>query len=278
VTVKGRDVNTKALSAADARKLTDQIKSSVETLWDLITRAYTTRAWAALDYDSWDDYCAKEFSDARLRLPREERQEVVASMREIGMSTRAIAAATGESRETIRREAAATDTNGSVVVGVNGKTYRPKPVARIADRSPKPPVTDLISRDQLAELNNSASSDEPPSPVNEPTSEPELPRSGPAPKSEVAQPDYRQQQREVVAAEYIAADPGVQRAVLAKEFTDAWTAASSVTRFKVAEIAAVLEVDEWDTLAIVFDRLADWWNDLRAERRPGLRIVGGKNV
>ena len=36
--------------------------------------------------------------------PREERQEVVASMREIGMSTRAIVAATGTSKGTVDRE------------------------------------------------------------------------------------------------------------------------------------------------------------------------------
>lgn len=38
------------------------------------------------------------------RLPREERQEVVASLREIGMSVRAIAAATGHSKNTINED------------------------------------------------------------------------------------------------------------------------------------------------------------------------------
>lgn len=68
------------------------------------------------------------FGTSRLRLPREERAEVVASLRESGLSIRAIAAATGDSRETIRRELP-TDTNVSVdpVIGVNGKTYTPKP-------------------------------------------------------------------------------------------------------------------------------------------------------
>jgi len=38
-----------------------------------------------------------------LRLPREERSEVVASLRESGLSLRAIAAATGDSEPTVRR-------------------------------------------------------------------------------------------------------------------------------------------------------------------------------
>jgi hypothetical protein len=94
------------LDANEARALTDQIKTGVEALWHLITRAYTERAWAALGYTSWDDYCTREFGTSRLRLPREERAEVVSSLRESGLSLRAIAAATGDSVTTVRRELA----------------------------------------------------------------------------------------------------------------------------------------------------------------------------
>lgn len=92
------------MDAAEARAITDQIKIAVEAVWHLITRAYQERAWAALGYTSWDDYCTREFGTSRLRLPREERAEVVSSLRDAGLSIRAIAAATGDSRETIRRE------------------------------------------------------------------------------------------------------------------------------------------------------------------------------
>jgi hypothetical protein len=87
-----------------ARTLTDRIKVAVEGTWHLITEAYRSRAWAALGYTSWDDYCTREFGTSRLRLPREERSEVVASMRELGMSNRAIASAAGISEPTVRRE------------------------------------------------------------------------------------------------------------------------------------------------------------------------------
>ncbi|MES5383899.1 helix-turn-helix domain-containing protein [Mycolicibacterium conceptionense] len=95
-----------ALNATDARALTDRIKVGVEAVWELIKQAYTERAWDALGYSSWDDYCTREFGTSRLRLPREERAEVVSSLRESGLSLRAIASATGDSVTTVRRELA----------------------------------------------------------------------------------------------------------------------------------------------------------------------------
>ncbi len=109
-----------------ARALTDRIRIAVEGTWLLIQEAYTSRAWAALGYETWDTYCAAEFGTARLRLPREDRQEVVASLRDSGLSTRAIAAATGLSKGTVGRELATAPVGAvDAVQGVNGKTYAP---------------------------------------------------------------------------------------------------------------------------------------------------------
>lgn len=119
-------------STAEARALTDRIKVAVEGTWLLIQEAYASRAWAALGYDTWDTYCSAEFGTARLRLPREERQEVVASMRESGMSLRAISSATGVSPATALRDARVSDETPVVVLGADGSTY---PSARpITDR------------------------------------------------------------------------------------------------------------------------------------------------
>ncbi|MEV6791313.1 DUF4326 domain-containing protein [Streptomyces sp. NPDC051320] len=112
-----------APSADDARTLTDRIKVAVEGTWLLIQEAYTSRAWAALDYATWDDYCAEEFGTSRLRLPREERQEVVASLRESGLSTRAIASATGMNQSTIARDLRGDANASPAVQGTDGKTY-----------------------------------------------------------------------------------------------------------------------------------------------------------
>jgi transposase-like protein len=121
----------------EARALTDRIKVAVEGTWLLIQEAYTSRTWAALGYETWDAYCATEFGTARLRLPREERQEVVASLRESGLSTRAIASATGVSQMQVSRDLRTSgEPNVSPVTGTDGKTYaavRPAPEPRQED-------------------------------------------------------------------------------------------------------------------------------------------------
>lgn len=155
-----------AISPAQARELTDRIKVGVEAVWQLVKDAYVSRAWEALGYDSWDDYCTREFGSSRIRLPREERQEVVSSMREIGMSTRAIASATGDSPRTVRR---AIDSGGAFappapVTGTDGKTYpssqprrepvepEPEPVVK-TEPVEEQPIGNIITQDDLAELN-----------------------------------------------------------------------------------------------------------------------------
>lgn len=93
-----------ALSSHEARELTDRIKVALGMTWEAIKDAYHGRAWSALGYSTWDDYCSAEFGSSRLRLPREERQEVVASLRESGLSVRAIAAATGNDTRTVQSD------------------------------------------------------------------------------------------------------------------------------------------------------------------------------
>lgn len=91
------------ISSQDARDLTNRIKAALTFTWDLVKEAYETRAWAALGYDSWDHYTSAEFGASRLRLPAEERREVVASLREAGLSLRAIESATGLGIGTVHR-------------------------------------------------------------------------------------------------------------------------------------------------------------------------------
>lgn len=162
------------INSLDARRITDQIKAGVEAVWHLIEQAYTTRAWAVLGYPSWDDYCTREFGTSRLRLPREERQEVVASLRESGLSLRAIAAATGISHTEAKRALDAGVTNvppaeAQPITGTDGKTYTPKSrqVDQVADadnlagqsvpsfmRESDDEIAPGISANDLAALNN----------------------------------------------------------------------------------------------------------------------------
>ena len=86
-------------------------------------KAFQGRAWVALGYESWDSYCDAEFDGGRLQLPREQRREVVASLAEAGMSTRAIAAATGMSHMTAARDLAGVANLTPDVDPVTGAAY-----------------------------------------------------------------------------------------------------------------------------------------------------------
>jgi hypothetical protein len=92
------------LSANDARKITDRIKSSMGDIMSDIAKAHIGRVWIALGYAAWGDYIKGEFAHAPLSLPREERKAVVSLLRGQGMSTRAIASATGTSDGTVRND------------------------------------------------------------------------------------------------------------------------------------------------------------------------------
>lgn len=91
---------------------------------------------------------------SRIRLPREERQEVVASMREIGMSVRAIASATGTNRETIRQEVSGDrKLSPAPVTGTDGKTYTPQPQPQSEPEEPELPQATALPQSDLDELN-----------------------------------------------------------------------------------------------------------------------------
>jgi len=139
------DDASKPLTKAEAEKLTEEITRSAESVWELLTLAYIRRAWAALGYDSWNDYCMVEFESSQIRMPREQRAGVFGSLRESGLSIRAIAAATGVGRGTVERDLAAVP-NGtteppstpglpSTVTGVDGKQYRRHKNAHVAHNS-----------------------------------------------------------------------------------------------------------------------------------------------
>jgi len=89
------DTEERVLDASDARELTRQIKVALEHSYTLIIAAYGGRAWRSMGYSLWDSYCQGEFGNLALQPPREERQNVIMSMREAGMSTRAIVSTTG---------------------------------------------------------------------------------------------------------------------------------------------------------------------------------------
>lgn len=147
-----RQINSVQMGEAEARTLTDQIIDLATDLWELIALAYTERAWAALGYESWEDYVAQEFSHERLSVARGERPEVVAILRGAGLSVRAISAVTGDSVGTIHAEVVELD-SAREVKGTDGKTHpakrKPRPAAEKKKPQPKaPPVSNDL--DMLA--------------------------------------------------------------------------------------------------------------------------------
>jgi hypothetical protein len=121
------------MDAYAARKLTDQIKRDVNALWSNIVAAYLGRADIALGYGSWDEYTIVEFKSLRgLRMPREERTEVVHSLRHAGLPVRAIASATGLGVGTVHREIAADQTEPAVPNGTPDEPIK----AEVVDEDP----------------------------------------------------------------------------------------------------------------------------------------------
>lgn len=117
------------LTEQEAKRLTDDIRSSLALAHGLIQSAWEKRAWLSLGYRTWDEYVRGEFQDLVLTPPLEKRQSVVASMSESGMSLRAIAAATDLSPATVQRTLKKAESAGETPVreswvGLDGKTYK----------------------------------------------------------------------------------------------------------------------------------------------------------
>lgn len=129
------EIVEEGLSRVDARRLTDEIRVQLDRTWELVVEAYRGGAHRALGYGSWDEYCRAEFGSNRIKLPREERQETVRSLREAGLSIRAISAATGLGYGSVHRGLSAGDPFGSPEprdqVGTDGKTYTVRPPANV---------------------------------------------------------------------------------------------------------------------------------------------------
>lgn len=106
-----REAATGPLTEPAARRLTERIKiqarvskDSLAKLQHLVEQARVGEAHAALGFSSWTAYLADVFAGEPLRLPREQRQEVVGYLAGEGLSTRAIAPIVGASQDTVVKD------------------------------------------------------------------------------------------------------------------------------------------------------------------------------
>jgi hypothetical protein len=127
---------TVQLTESQARHLTDQIIGAIDDLWVKVRQAYQGRAWVALGYGSWKEYVRAEFDTDHLMVPRAERSRVVTMLSNAGMSTRAIASATGTSKGTVGRELAGAPNGASDITGTDGKTYKTRKRLRLVSDGP----------------------------------------------------------------------------------------------------------------------------------------------
>lgn len=138
-----------ASTAEEARARADRIRSGMRVLaeWQQdVIAAYAAQDWDALGYDTWDAYLDGEFGEHRVKLPREQRREIVAGMSAAGMSTRAIGAALGTGNATVYRDLQATvsdetDERPEVVLSLDG---RERPASRPALIEPEIVDAELI--------------------------------------------------------------------------------------------------------------------------------------
>lgn len=93
------DVAVPQLTADEARELTNEIRHRLDGLLPLIKQAFERRADLALGYESWQAYCTAELND--VRVPVGDRPAMVAELRQVGMSQRAIAGSLGVSQPTV---------------------------------------------------------------------------------------------------------------------------------------------------------------------------------
>lgn len=80
------NIQKTAITEAQARQLTDRIKTAADQLWSLLLQAHEGKAWTALGYLTWESYVGAEFDMSRSQSY---------NLLDQGRVTKAIEAATG---------------------------------------------------------------------------------------------------------------------------------------------------------------------------------------
>lgn len=98
----------------------------------IIKELHAGQGWKALNYDTWQEACEAELGGFRLGWVPEERREVVAELREAGMSTRAIGTALGVHHSTVADDLTGVGNptpDPAPVTGLDGKDHQHETVA-----------------------------------------------------------------------------------------------------------------------------------------------------
>jgi hypothetical protein len=236
------------LGLDEARSLTDKIKAHVSELLPLIKEAFERRADVALGYANWLDYCDTELRG--LRLPVERRREAVTELREAGMSTRAIGAALGVSKDTVQRELSQVETVAQPgrVVSLDGR-----------ERPATQPKTAATAVRPVADGSGAA----------------EKASDGPTAEAAAVTPTASAGNTEPSPVQqFIDADPEVQAVRYRKRFFERLSAVGPVVETDAERIGPLLEPGELELLEQYAASLAAFVEKVHAARR-GLRVIKG---
>lgn len=127
----------------EARERAERVRAGLDSYTRMrqdIADAYAHQDWKPLGYGGWFKYVEGEFGAELRKLGRDERREAVRDLREQGMSTRQIGAATGVSDMQVRRDLAQVRPDVAPEVSPNGlpqvrsdyapeRPVEPRPVA-----------------------------------------------------------------------------------------------------------------------------------------------------
>lgn len=135
------------LDVARARRLTKQLREALSVAVDLLGQAFDGRAWEALGYASWEQYCTTELPELAILgkgMPTAERRATVAALRTgRSMSLRAIGKPLGLSAQTVQRDLEAAGVQLATVTSLDGR-QRPAAAAQPAVRRPRVKRTDRV--------------------------------------------------------------------------------------------------------------------------------------
>lgn len=92
------------LTEAEARQSVAAAKRGLEAAADEIVRQISGRAWLSLGYPDWDSMREAEYQGPAVIVPRAGRPEIVARLREEGLSQQQVASTLGVSHQTVGRD------------------------------------------------------------------------------------------------------------------------------------------------------------------------------
>lgn len=116
---------------ADVKHSVEKAKASLEQAAEQIVWQIEHQAWTVLGYSDWNAMREGEYGGAAFMVPRAERPELVARMRQSGLTQQEIADTAGISRRTVADDLLNADSPIETVTNSRGQqrpaTYTPRP-------------------------------------------------------------------------------------------------------------------------------------------------------